>query len=154
MHVQPPNRIAELREHYRLSIRDLAEKLGWDHNRLHRLETGASRLDVETMRIIASKLGLKPSALLNDEDVELRASEQGQEILSLLQSVPPGHWLDFLKIARELLNLVQIMAAQNAPGVLAGETRQIGELRDVWNNFDETSRDRALALLKLVRTQP
>jgi transcriptional regulator with XRE-family HTH domain len=149
---RPPNRIAELRERYGFSVRDLAEKLGWDHNKLHRLETGASRLDVETMRIVAAKLGLKPSVLLNDADVELRADQDGQEILALLQAVPRERWLDFLVVARQLLDLVHVMAAQKTAGALAGESRQIGELREAWNSFDDSGRDRVLAMLKLVQT--
>jgi transcriptional regulator with XRE-family HTH domain len=64
-------RIRAAREAAGLSIRQLAEQLGWpDHSRLHRYEAGRRSIAVVTMKEIAQALHLPLPALLADSPEE------------------------------------------------------------------------------------
>lgn len=120
-----------------------------DFNGVFRIETGKQALTVERMRQIARVLGVKPSELLNDEDVEFRADERGMELIRELEEIPVEDRTQTLIAARELVRLARHMAAQHSAGALGGDQRQLGELADLWNTFDHGARARALELLRL-----
>lgn len=149
MEGSPTNRIRELREARHQSLRDLAQLAGMDVNRVHRLETGAIKLDIDSMRRITAAWGLRPSALLLDEDVEMRADEIGSAIMSELSAVDGEARLELFHMARELVRLVRTSAATKTAGALSGTNQQVSELAEAWNAFTPEARDRALGILKL-----
>jgi transcriptional regulator with XRE-family HTH domain len=144
-----PNRIKELRDQRGWSLRDLAERCGLTFTMIQRLENGTTQLDVEKMRRISRGFNLPASALLNDEDVEFRANETGNEIMRILREIPPSDCLATLTAAREMVRIANTLAARRSAGALHGQDRQVGELAEMWNGFDDERRDRALDLLKV-----
>lgn len=150
---KPPNRIRELRDAQHLSVRDLAERSGVDSATINRMERGNQPLDYPRGKRIAAALGLKFSGILNDEDVELRASEEGSAVLAELAAVPANAWPEMIAMTRRMTALVRETAAQHSAGALGGTPQQVSKLADIWRGFDETGRDRALSMLALVGGQ-
>jgi transcriptional regulator with XRE-family HTH domain len=85
-------RIRAAREAAGLSIRQLAEQLGWsDHSRLHSYEAGRRSITVVTMKAIARTLHLPLPALLADSPEEQAViahvagnRERAQQVVYLL----------------------------------------------------------------------
>jgi len=146
---QIPNRIKELREARGWSVRDLAQHTGMDFNMVHRLETGAARLDVDRMRRISQAFGMKASALLPNEDVEFRADQDGMALINELQDIPTVERPEVLHMTRELVRITRIMAARQSAAALGGDPRQLGQLADIWNQFDDRRRGQAIDLLRI-----
>lgn len=142
------NRLRELRDRRGWSIRDLAERTRIDFNALSRMERDAQAMDTTRMRVIAKALDVKMSELLNDEDVEFRADERSMELLSELNEVPATERTALLVASRELMRVARGLAAQASAAALGGESRQVGQLADIWNSFDHGKRQRALDLLR------
>jgi transcriptional regulator with XRE-family HTH domain len=143
-----PNRIRELRDERGWSVRDLADRVvpKWNFNKVHRLETGASVMDVNDMRALARVFAVKPSALLNDVDVEFRADNAGLAIIQELDEIPPEDRHEVLKMAREMVRITRIMAPRTGGAPLAGDSRLALQMSDLWNEFDHEHRVRALDL--------
>ena len=145
-----PNRIRELRENRQLALRDLANLAGMDVNKIHRLETGGIKLDHDSMRRVAKGLGVKPSALLPDEDVELRADELTAAMFKELAAIPEEERLNFLQMAQGMVRLARGMAASGT--ALEGPADQVAQLTASWNGFRPEDRERALGILRLAAT--
>lgn len=120
-----------------------------DFNKIHRLETGNRELNVTDMRRIAKAFDLKASALLPDEDVELRADESGTALIAVVGALPAPYRPEVLKMASELVRVVRAAAAGRSAAALEGEPRQVSELADLWNEYTPEARDRTLGILKL-----
>lgn len=144
-----PNRIRQLRDDLGWTVRDLAEKSGIDFSTINRMERGAQALDLPRMQRIARAIGVRASALLADEDVELRASEHGQAVLAELNAIDPAEIPDVIAAAREVVRLARNMAAQRSSGALLGRSQTVAALADVWNGWDDSERERGLELLRL-----
>lgn len=149
--MEPQNRIRELREARHLSLRDLAQKANMDVNKVHRLETDAVKLDLESMRRIGRALGVPASALLLDDDVEMRADEQGAAILRELSGIPETERQSVLMMARDLVRIVKGSAASLSAAALDGDRAQVGQLAETWNTFTPEARERALTVLQAIR---
>lgn len=137
-----------MREERHLSLRDLAQIAGMDVNKVHRLETGAVKLDLDSMRRIAKALGLKASALLLDEDVELRADAVGTAIFAELSQLPADERPVVLDMARNLVRIVRGSAAGQSAAALDGAPNQVAELAETWNAYTPEDRDHALSILR------
>lgn len=154
MEQHPANRIRELREAKDWSVRELGEAAGVNFSILNRIERRSQPLDFTRARSIAAALNVKVSELLPDEDVELRADEQGKLILAELNDIPQTEVLGFLGAVRQMVGVVRQMAAQRSAGALGGSPRQVGQLAEAWNNWGEEGRERALKMLSLIGTGP
>lgn len=146
---RPENRLRELRDARHLSVRDLAEKSGVDFNTVSRMERGAQALDIPRMRKLAAALNVKPSELLNDEDVELRANETGRALLEQLSTVSPEDQVLLAVAAGEVLKVARRMAAGQSAGALMGRAEHVAGLADVWNSWSDAERARGLELLRV-----
>ena len=144
-----PNRIREFREARGWTVRDLASRAHMDFNSLFRLETGAIKLDVDRMRRLARVFGVKPSALLLDEDVEFRADDASMELLETLNKVASSDRVRILGMCRELLAVLRSMQARS--NLTEAESQ---ELARVWGRLDEIRRSRALDFLRLLELPP
>lgn len=142
------NRLREIRTTAGLSIQKFADQLNMDKARLHRLETGASELDLSTMRQIAHRLGLKPSELLLDEDVEFRAGPAELAVREALESVAPDDLDLFLRICNDIGRMVRRASPQHAHVKLTGNEKHASELAELWNALDNSGRARVLAFLR------
>jgi transcriptional regulator with XRE-family HTH domain len=142
------NRLREIRTAEGLSIQKFADKLGIDKARLHRLETGASALDIATMRQIAHKLGLKASHLLLDQDVEFRAGPAEQAIREAVESVSPDDMELFLRICGDVGRMVRRASPRHHHVKLTGNEKHATELAELWNGLDNPGRVRVLAFLR------
>lgn len=98
-------------------------------------------------------LNVKVSELLTDDDVELRADETGRTILAELKELPKKDLPSFLVATREIMSVARQLAAQRSAAALGGEPRQIGQLADLWNHWDDSGRDKALDLLRLINRE-
>ena len=63
-------RIAVVRQHAGLSIRDLAERIGWPRDTLVNFELGRRAITIERLQVIADALGV-PSATFLLESTQL-----------------------------------------------------------------------------------
>lgn len=59
-----PNRIREAREAQKLSLEELAQRVGTSRQQIHKLEKGERRLTQEWTRKIAHALGVNPQTIL------------------------------------------------------------------------------------------
>src|SRR5437773_2369390 len=74
--VQIGKRLAAARQAAGLSIRQLADKLGWPHTTLGNYESGRRTLPIPRLCDIAAVLGRTPAALLLDPPEAARIVEQ------------------------------------------------------------------------------
>lgn len=142
-----PNRIRALRDTRHMSVRDLAEKSGIDQSTINRMERGAQPLDYPRGKRIAAALGVRFSAILNDDDVEMRADDAGNAILAELENIPPHEKASVIAMATALVRIVRVTAARHNAGALGGDPEQITELADLWNKYDANGRARVLSIL-------
>lgn len=143
------NRIREFREARGWSERELAKRSGLNFNTIHRLEHGVVSLNVQHMRVLARAFDVKPSQLLNYDDVEVRADEVGIGLVQELERIPESDRAAVLTMSRELVRIVRNTATAWSTGALEGAPEQIGQLADIWNGLDDQRRDRAIALLRV-----
>lgn len=79
-----PNRIKQLREAAGLTLYEVAEAANTSLQQVQRLETGARRLTDHWMRRLAPPLGVKPAALLADQEPDDREfCKNAQEVAVL-----------------------------------------------------------------------
>jgi transcriptional regulator with XRE-family HTH domain len=57
-------RLATARSEARLTLRELATRLGWDHSTLSSYETGRRALNIARLAAVAQALGRSPAAFL------------------------------------------------------------------------------------------
>lgn len=143
-----PNRIRELRTGRNWTVRELGDRSGIGFNTIHKLETGAVSLDVERMRRIAKAFDVKPSCLLNDEDVEFRADQSTEVLLSDLMTLPVEQRGNVLRVAVEVSDMVRSLAAQQSAAALSGNLNLIRKLADIWNGLNDDARETGLDLWK------
>lgn len=132
-------------------MRDLEKKSGITHTKLHRIETGATAPDFNDLRRIAKAFGVRISALLNDEDVEFRADEFGDDILDLLKSIPTEQRPDVLVAAQHVARAVTGIAAGRSAAALYGDPTLVDKLAHKWNNLNESDRAYALDLWNIAK---
>lgn len=99
VNVQIGRRVAAWRQSAGLTIRELADRLGWPHTTLGNYESGRRALPIARLYEIAAALGHAPAALLIDEpqaativDQIARDPErcaQIEFILETLRDAPP-----------------------------------------------------------------
>lgn len=155
MEPEYPNRIQALRQAQSppWSLRDLEQRTNKriTHSKLHRIETGATAPDFDDLKIIANAFGVRISALLNDQDVELRIDDFGRDLLDLLAEVPKDQRADVLLAARHVARAVTGIAASRSAAALRGEPTLVDQLAERWNTFSEDERPRALDLWNIAR---
>ncbi|NTW02920.1 MAG: helix-turn-helix transcriptional regulator [Oscillochloris sp.] len=61
-------RVATARQHAGLSIRDLADRIGWPRDTLVNYELGRRAITIERLEAIADALGIPAAALLIEND--------------------------------------------------------------------------------------
>lgn len=148
----PPHRIRELMDQRELSLQGLADLIpGVNKSQVHRVVRGETVLDIVWMRRIAAALGVKPSVLLLDEDVDIRPDDLDRQILETLAVVPQEDRATLVRIAADMVRLVKRLAAERP---LEGNPEQIGKLADIWNSLEPAQRDRALAIIDAVLAFP
>lgn len=143
------NRMREVREaqSHVLSLRELASVTGIDFNTLGRFERGDQALDITRGRKIAKALGVRLSALLLPEDMELQVDDKAREVLHELSEIPQEHLPAYISAARAMVETARRMAAQRSAGALAGDGRLVGALAERWNAFDDSGREKLLQLM-------
>lgn len=146
-----PNRIHEWRAHSGLSVRDIAKRAGISHGQVQKLENGTRPLTLDHMRKLARVFDIKPSALLNDDDVECRldATEEGFILEIRRADIEPEIVLIGV---RALLRAVKDMrSSTHLREALAGDPDIASELAEAWSALDHPQRVRALELVKMSR---
>lgn len=142
----PPNRIRELREAAGLSQDALGARAGMTKSSLHRVETGDTQLDLPTMRRIGAALGVKPSALLHEQDVEARLDGSTAAIMTTLMETPEAERAMLAEIAQELSGMGRRNVAA-ATGGLTGDKSAARQITNIWNGLDAPARLQLLALI-------
>ena len=71
-------RIRELREEQSMTLKEMAQKTGFTHQLLSKVELGGTNTPIETLAKIADALGVKLASLLDDE-ASASADEAAQE---------------------------------------------------------------------------
>lgn len=94
------NRIRELRKAARLSLHEVAGRCGTDASQIRKLEAGERQLTLAWMRRLGAALEVRPSALLLDDDAELRLTPEEREIVDTFRRLPPHLADQVLKIVR------------------------------------------------------
>src|SRR5579862_8356273 len=117
---RPPNRILELRTERGLSEQALADRLGWEKSKVHRLEAGKTDMRLPDMRLLGRVLGVKPSELLIDEDVEYRAGEADALVKTALAQVAADDRELFLNVCIDLSRIVRRTGTKRGSFALAG----------------------------------
>lgn len=142
-----PNRIKELREAAMLSLDALAERSGVGKNALNLIERGKQELTLDKMRRISAAMGLRPAALLNDEDVEYRPGPGASAVFDVLRAVDPEYQADLARAAQAILDIADAIAMKRNARTFEGDDLQVSELAQLWNGMDRDRRDRAVGLL-------
>jgi transcriptional regulator with XRE-family HTH domain len=142
------HRLRELREARNLSLQQMADLVGTTKSSYHRIESGVTELDLPMMRRIGAKLGVKPSELLLDRDVEYRAGDTEDIIRESLAQFAPDDREAFARLVVDLTRICRRMAGNRAAVTLAGNPMQAAQLAELWNDLDERERERALAFLR------
>lgn len=151
MEQAPTNRIRELREDRAWSLRDLEQRSGITHTKLHRIETGTTAPDYNDLKKIAKAFDIRISGLLIDEDVELRVDEFGQDILDLLTQIPAPERPDVLLAARHVARAVTGIAASRSSAALNGDPELVSKLAHRWNTLQDSDRPYALDLWNIAK---
>lgn len=149
MSEEHPNRIKELRDARGWSLRELDEHSGITHTKLHRIETGATPADISDLRKIARALDVKISALLNDDDVEMRADNFAAGLLDIMKQIPSEVRADVIIAAHAVVRTARGIAAQHSS--LEGNPNQVAQLAETWNRFRDAERGEALDLWKIAK---
>jgi len=144
----PPNRLKEFREQRGMSLAQMAEFIGYSKSQQHRFETGDDDLSLKWLRIIARKLGVKVSELLNDDDVEFRAGPAERQIREALAAFDAEGCELFLRAASDLSRVAMRLAPRRATAALSGDEFQVAQLADSWNSLTPDRREDALGFLR------
>lgn len=140
-----PNRIRELRG--TRSLDWLSEQSGVSRNSINQIERGFAELTLEKMRKLAPALGVRPSALLNDEDVELRLGPESEALLETMREIPAGDHPTVVLAAAAIIKIAKQMALKNTKTYFDGDADQVGHLSVLWNSMTTESRERAISIL-------
>lgn len=140
-----PNRIRELRGDRSLDW--LAEQSGVARNSINQIERGMAELTLDKMRKLAPALGVRPSALLNDEDVELRLGPHSKMLMEALREIPAADHPSLAWAAAAIIKIAKQMALKNTNNYFDGEPEQVGHLSSLWNSMTPESRARAITML-------
>jgi transcriptional regulator with XRE-family HTH domain len=143
-----PNRLREFRDQRGMSLQQMADYIGCTKSQAHRLETGDNELTVKWMRIIGRKFGIKPSELMNDEDVEFRATAEDHQLRESLKEFSSEERALVLRASTDIVRLVRRMAPKRKTVALDGDDFQVGQLADAWNELSPDRREDALSFLR------
>jgi transcriptional regulator with XRE-family HTH domain len=149
MELEPANRLKDLRVAAGLSLEDLAQRSGVPKNSIHLIERGKQELTLGKMRQLANALKVVPSALLIDEDVELRAPGHAQEVIGAARQLSQESRSLLLTATSAVIALSRQIAAEMADAnVLDGEPDQVQRFTRRWNAMSPDLRDRTLSLVE------
>lgn len=146
METKAPNRIRELRG--KRSLDWLAERSGLSRNSINLMERGEQELTLEKMRLLAPALGIRPSELLNDEDVELRAGPEAQAFLRTLSEVPVEARGSLADAAMALVKLSHQLALRETDQYFSGDADHVSQLATLWNAMGAEQKTRTISLLQ------
>lgn len=146
------NRIAELREARNWSLADLAREAKTTPAQIQKLERGDRRLTIDWMRRLAGALGVKPSVLLLDDDLEIpRLQAMEAALMAELRAAPEIDPQLLLNAARAVARVVRHACARQAMhDKIEGEGILVDNLADAWSQLSEPQRRRAVELVRLV----
>jgi len=142
-----PNRIRKLRDARGISLEVLAEASGVARNSINQIERGRAELTLPKMRAIAKALGVAPSMLLNDEDVECRAGGPLAAVLETLRPLPEPEAALIAQIAQTLLGIARSLTARGQGIAFEGDAVEVAALAKRWNLMSDAERNRAITLL-------
>lgn len=145
--VDAPNRIFELRAAQGMSLDVLHERSGVARNSINLMEQGKQELTLEKMRLLSKALGVAPTALLNDADVEFRPSPETQPLLDILKGLPKEMMADMTRAAASVVGLARNLAARTSAANLEGDQDLVAEMADLWNSMDDAERRRTMKML-------
>lgn len=146
---QPPNRIAALRKAKdNMSQGDLAKLCNTGTSTIARWEAGDTGVDISQLRLLARALGVKPSEILEDEDMEIRLDAAARATLNSLDDQERDV---VLRAATEIGKLVSRLALNRESVALRGDPKVATKLVDVWDQLTATERHRMLGLVEAAR---
>lgn len=131
-----------------MSLQALANVVGATKSQIQRLETGATVMDINWMRRLGAALDVKPTELLNDDDVEFRGGEAERAIVSALSAIAPEDRVLFLRICDDLSRMTRRLSGEHHSVTLSGDEKQTKMLAELWNELDRETRERALTFLE------
>lgn len=142
-----PNRIKELRTARGLSLSDLEDRCGVSRNSINLIENGDAELTLDKMRRIGKALGVSPSALLNEDDVEFRPGGELQAALDILKEAPSDFYTPIARAARTIIDLSKAIGSRTSHMPLLGENEEVASLAEIWNSMIPDERSRVLKML-------
>lgn len=147
-----PNRLHEWRISSGLSFRKIAETCEPPTTaaQIQKLERGDRGLDLQWMRRLAKVFGVKPTELLNAEDVECRLSTSEAALLDEIRSIQESDPMLLMTAVKAVLRAMEHLR-RAADVKLPGDPVVAGRLADIWADLDETQRARAVELVQMSR---
>lgn len=149
-----PNRIQEWRISSGLSFRQIAATCEPPTTaaQIQKLERGERQLDLIWMRRIAKAFAIKPSELLNAEDVECRLSVSEAALLDEMRSIQDSDPMLLMAAVKAVLRaMVHLRETADVKAKLPGDPAIAGQLADIWADLDDTQRSRAIELVQMSR---
>lgn len=149
-----PNRLHEWRISSGLSFRQIAATCEpkTTASQIQKLERGDRGLDVPWMRRLAKVFGVKPTELLNAEDVECRLSTSEAALLDEMRSIQNSDPMLLMAAVKAVLRAMEhLRETADVKAKLPGDPVIAGQLADIWADLDDTQRSRAIELVQMSR---
>lgn len=144
-----PNRLKELRTERGLSLDALAHVSGVSRNSINAIENRTAEMTFTKARQLAPHLGVKPSGLMVDEDVELRASADTAEILEVIADVDEDDRMAVIEAAHNTVMMAKRLAGRMAKLPLQGDADLLMQFAGIWNRMDDGGRKRMLGVAEV-----
>lgn len=147
-----PNRIREWRLSSGKTFRQIGKEAGVTASQIQKLELGDRPLSLEFMRRLAKVFQIKPSELLNAEDVECRLTGAEAAILAEIREIDAEPQLLMTAVRAIIKAIERVQRVSRSFGSLPGDPILAAELADAWAELDDQQRRKALELVHLSRS--
>ncbi|GAA0562692.1 hypothetical protein GCM10008942_08900 [Rhizomicrobium electricum] len=127
-----------------VSLAQLEKASGIPSNSINRIERGEAELTLSKMRSIGAALGVKPSELLVDADVEARPRCHLSECCNLTGTVAPSDKASLAQAAIAIITAAKHIAAGDASRAGSASDPSESSLAALWAKLGTDQRRRAL----------
>ena len=149
--LQPPNRIAELRDLLHLTQGELGARCQppLTLNVISKLENQRTPLTLGLMRQLAPALGVKASALLVDEDAEIRLDADEARVIGDLRALPEADGPRVREAVGTIVGTFRAVTRSEAPLPRLAIDEEVA--KDIADIFEHKPREEALKLVGVLR---
>lgn len=127
---------------------ELARRVGTTPTQIRKLENGDLNISLEWMDRLARAMGVKMSAFLAPDQIDIPADSHTSAILAIVQELPPTQRVSLVRAAVEVMGAARSLSAEQSGVALQGSPAVAAEVARAWQGMDERQRRNAAELMQ------